>query len=108
MATRSRRKMILLIVLAALATLLLSGQAGAVPNYAGNYRDPAYGVKANISTPSSMPSVTNGVVFNFVSNYDYGDWIQVGWVQGDGYCRALDGAYWPTVPTSYEESNCNG
>ncbi len=108
MGTRTRCKLILLITVAIFAVLILGGQAWAEPYYAGNYRDPGYGVKAGISTPSSMPTVTNGVVANYVGNYDYGYWIGVGWVQGDGYTRAPDGAYWPTVPTSYEESNCNG
>jgi hypothetical protein len=108
MGIRSGWQMILLVTLAAVGVLAFAGQARANPFYAGNYRDPGYGVKADISTPSSMPIVTNGVAFNFVSNYDYGDWVSVGWVQGDGYTRAPDGAYWSTVPTSFEESNCNG
>jgi len=105
---RVRYKLILLLALVALAVPILGGQAWATSYYAGNYRNPGYGVKATISTPSTMPSVTNGVASNWVSNYDYGYWLQVGWVQGDGVTRAPDGAYWPTVPTSFEESNCNG
>ncbi|MCL5734299.1 MAG: hypothetical protein M1274_01705 [Actinobacteria bacterium] len=100
----------LVLVVAAVVCVVigLSGQALAAPFYAGNYRLPGYGVKADITTPSSMPTVTGGVAFNFVSNYDYGQYLQVGWVQGDGMTRAPDGIYWPTVPTSYEESRCNG
>jgi hypothetical protein len=97
-----------IVILTVFIMALLGGSALAGPWYAGNYRNPGYGVKADISTPSSMPVVTSGVVFNMVSNYDYGDWIQVGWVQGDGAAQAPDGTYWPTVPKSYEESMVNG
>lgn len=103
-----RRRLLLVVVFAALATIVIAGEAWAAPYYAGNYRNPGYGVKADISTPASMPVVTGGVAFNFVSNYDYGEWVLVGWAQGDGYTRAPDGAYWPTTPTSYEESSVNG
>jgi hypothetical protein len=108
MGMKARYKLILLLALCTFGVLLVGSQAWAASYYAGNHRDPGYGVKASISTPSSMPTVTGGVVFNYVGNYDYGDWLGVGWVQGDGYTRAPDGAYWPTVPTSYEESRVDG
>ena len=108
MEMKARYKLMLLMTVAALAVLVLASQAWATSYYAGNYRNPAYGVKADISTPATMPSVTGGVAFNFVGNYDYGYWVSVGWCQGDGNTKAPDGFYWPTVPTSYEESNVNG
>ncbi len=103
-----RHKLILLLIVAALGLLIIGSQAWAQSYYAGNFRNPGYGVKADISTPSSLPIVNGGVAFNYVGNEDAGQWVQVGWVQGDGSTRAPDGAYWPTLPTSYEESNCNG
>jgi len=105
---RTAGKGVLVVLLSAFIMAGLGGSALASPWYAGNYRNPGYGVKADISTPSSMPSVTSGVVFNMVSNYDSGSWIQVGWVQGDGAARAPDGTYWPQVPSSYEESRVSG
>ena len=108
MGRRLALRLSMLLILAASVVFGLGGQAWANHYYAGNYRIPAYGVKADISTPSSMPGVTNGVVFNFVSNDDSGQWNAVGWVQGDGSNRAPDGTIWPSVPTSYQESNCAG
>jgi hypothetical protein len=108
MGSRLARRLILLTLLATLVVLSFAAQAWAGYRYAGNYRSLGYGVKADISTPSSMPTVANGIVLNFVANSDSGQWLAVGWVQGDGYTRAPDGVYWPTVPTSYEESNCAG
>jgi hypothetical protein len=108
MGIKTRYKLILLIIIAAVCVPSLAGHAWAEPFYAGNWRNPGYGVKADISTPSSMPSVTSGVASNYVGNSDSGQFVQVGWVQGDGRTRAPDGTYWPTVPTSYEESNCGG
>lgn len=101
-------KCALAIALVALAVALMGGTAAADPWRAGNSRNPGYGVKASISTPSSMPSVPYGVVFNRVSNQDGMDWIQVGWVQGDGTVVAPDGTPWPTVPYSYEEARVDG
>lgn len=108
MGMKTRYRLILLLVLAAVGVVILGGQAWAATYYAGNYRNPGYGVKADISTPASLPVVSGGTASNWVSNYDSGQWIQVGWIQGDGATRAPDGVYWPTVPTSYEESNCGG
>jgi hypothetical protein len=99
---------VLVIALAALVGGLAASSALAEPWFAGNSRDPGYGVKASISTPSSTPSVSSGVVANRVSNQDGANWIQTGWVQGDGVSRAPDGTYWPTAPYSYEEGRVNG
>jgi hypothetical protein len=97
----------MVIVLAAIIFIVLGGSALAT-RYAGNSREPGYGVKAIISTPATMPSVSSGVAFSRVSNQDGPNWIQTGWAQGDGVVMAPDGTNWPTVPTSYQESMVNG
>ena len=107
MAIKLRFKLILLVIVATLGVLIVGSQAWATSYYAGNYRNPGYGVKADISTPATMPVVSSGIASNYVGNYDSGYWLGVGWCQADGYTRAPDGTYWPTVPTSYEEANIN-
>ncbi len=108
MGMKVRYRLILLLTIAVVSVIALGSHAWADPYYAGNYRNPGYGVKADISTPATLPVVNGGVAFNYVGNYGSGQWLGVGWCQGDGSSRAPDGAYWPTVPTSYEESNCGG
>ncbi|MCL5735311.1 MAG: hypothetical protein M1274_06930 [Actinobacteria bacterium] len=108
-----RIKLPLLLVCVVVLSLVQVGQANAalVHQYAGNFRNPAYGVKANIATPARKPVVAHGVVFNFVSNIDttqanYARWVQTGWVQGDGFIGSPDGVQtYPTDPWSYEEKN---
>ncbi len=39
-----------------------------------------------------------GVVFHYVSAVDGVDWVQVGWVQGEGVEIAPDGVPWPVIP----------
>ena len=66
----------------------------------------AYGVKASIATLSTSPYVPDGIVCNWASNDDTnGYWMQCGWVKGNGTTYAPDGTRYPTIPTSYSESN---
>ncbi len=75
--------------------LSVSSPALAQPWYAGNTRSLGAGVKADIGTPSTQPTVSNGAIANWVSNSDVhdgaSDWVQVGWVQGDGVFKTRDG-----------------
>jgi len=103
-ARRNSVRVLLGLVLVVVFGVSAGGSASAVTWYAGNSRSAGHGVKANISTPSSMPSVPSGVVFHYVSAVDGVDWVQVGWVQGDGVEIAPDGVPWPDDPTSYLEA----
>ena len=96
----------LMIITASLVAIAASpGRADATSGYAGNSRGPAYGVKADIGTPARQPTVTYGVVFDYVSNLEvhtgYNCWLQTGWVQGNGTIKAPNLVTWPSQPTSY-------
>ncbi len=108
MRLRKVRGCVLGLVLAVSIVTLAGEPALALSWYAGNTRSAGYGVKAGISTPSSMPSVSTGVAFNMVAAVDGVSWVQVGWAQGDGVRIAPDGTPWPEVPTSYEEAMISG
>ncbi len=72
MGMKARYKLLLMLTIAVVGVLVFGGQAWAAAYYAGNFRNPGYGVKADISTPASLPVVSGGVAFNFVGNYDSG------------------------------------
>ena len=102
MHTRKRWWFGLAVALGAVLALAFTTPAWA-NRYAGNYRNPAYGVKADITTPSTQPTLTSGVIYNWAGNDDSGNWLQCGWAKGDGATYAPDWQLWPTTPTSYEE-----
>jgi hypothetical protein len=69
--------------------------------YAGNERDPGYGVSADIGAPSSLPYVplrTASWVSTVPRSGDANSWVQTGWVIYANYA----------APYSYVESVTNG
>jgi hypothetical protein len=85
-------RVLLLLGLAALLLVALAPAAQA-NRYAGNFRTPGYGVKADITSPSQQP-----LLYDWESSWvsTIGpDWLQTGWAMYVGW------AY----PKSYVESN---
>jgi hypothetical protein len=76
--------------LLALLVFVMAAQSASATTYwyAGNFRTSAYGVKADISTPSSAPNLGNSPIEASWVSTPPPYWIQTGWAYGSGYSYA--------------------
>ncbi len=89
-----------LVLLLALVLILVIATSASASWYAGNSRTTAYGVRADISTPSSAPYVGSSGGSNWVGTPGTSYWVQAGWRYYSGYSYARS-YYEYSLPTGY-------
>ncbi len=82
-----RRRVVIVLVLTLVIALAVTASALG-STYVGNTRSVGYGVRADISTPSSAPWVGTSGESNWVSAGASGYWVQAGWRYYYGYAYA--------------------
>jgi len=96
-----RRRLPLLLVAALVLVLTIGAEASAISLHAGNTRSRGYGVKADISTPSSAPYVGYSGQSSWVSTAGPYYWVQTGWLYY--YQDSAAKSYWEyKLPTGYQ------
>jgi hypothetical protein len=83
-----RKRATVVLLLALMVALIAAEGATAESIYAGNDRSVGYGVKADISTPSSAPWVGASGQSNWVSTPGPTYWVQTGWRYYGGFSAA--------------------
>ena len=92
-----------LVLLLALVLILVIATSASASLYAGNSRTTAYGVRADVSTPSSSPYVGSSGEANWVGTPGTSYWVQAGWRYYSGYSYARS-YYEYSLPTGYNLS----
>ena len=95
-----KRRLSLIVLLALVVLLVVAAGASASSWYAGNARNSAYGVRGDISTPSTAPYVGSSGESNWVSTPGPTYWVQAGWRYYGGYSAARS-YYEYSLPSGY-------